>query len=116
MIAVGIHQPLAITDQVALALQSFVEIGGEDRVPFGERGIKDFNAAAELNTKLLGSGANAILAADELRGAEALLHKTRRRSDYLLLFAFGENHALGLTPQPGEDLLQHAGDRIAPAQ
>ena len=58
--------------------------------------------------------AHAILAADQQRGAEPLVHEARGGADHLLLLAFGEDHALGLTAQPLEHARQHAGDRIAP--
>ena len=61
-----------------------------------------------------GGGVHAVLAADQERGAEPLVHEARRGADHLLFLALGEHHALGLPAQPREDLHQRAGDRIAP--
>ena len=57
--------------------------------------------------------AHAVLAADQQRRAEPLLHEARGGADHLLLLALGEHHALRPPPQPLVDALQHAGDRIA---
>ncbi len=55
-----------------------------------------------------------VLAADQQRGAEPLMHEACGGADHLLLLALGEHHALRRATQPLEHLLQHAGDRIAP--
>ena len=46
------------------------------------------------------------LAADQERGAEALVHEACRGADHLLLFALGKDDALRLPAQPFEHPLQ----------
>src|SRR5215211_8791591 len=85
-----------------------------DRITVGEGGVDDFDTTDELDAQPRGSVAHALLAADQKRGAEPLVHKASGSPDHLFLLALGEHYALWLPPQPLVDALQHAGDGIAP--
>src|SRR5262249_38974410 len=114
VIAILVDQPMAIALQVAFALKALVEIVGVDGVSLRECSIDDLDAAAKLDAERRGAGAHAILASDEERGAEPLLHEPRRRTDDLLFLAFSEDDALRPPTQPLIDTLQHARHRVAP--
>ena len=58
--------------------------------------------------------AHPLLAADQQRRAEPLLHERGGGADHLLFLALGEHDAARLPAQALEHALQHAGDRIAP--
>ena len=115
MVAVLVDQTVAIALQEAFALQPFVEMVGIGVVALRERRIDDSDAAAKLDAERGRALAYAILAADQERAAQSLLHKTRGGADHLFLLAFREDHALRAPPQPLVDALQHTGDRIATA-
>ena len=61
--------------------------------------VDDLDAAAEFDAGRICGFAHAIFAADQQRGAEALLHERRGGADYLLLFALGEHDAARLPAQ-----------------
>ena len=77
--------------------------------------IDDLNAAAKLDAERLRGLLHALLAADQKRGTQPLLHERGRRADHLLLFTFGKDHAPRLPAQHFEHPLQHAGDRVTAA-
>ena len=114
MVAVLIDHALAVAHQVAVALQSLVQeidVGG---VSVRQPCVDDLDAFGNFDAGLFRGLPHAVLAADEQRRAEPLMHKARRRADHLFLFAFCENDALGVTAQPVEHLHQSPSDRIAP--
>ncbi len=113
MVAVLVHQALHIALQEPLTLQPLVEIGGVGGVALRQPRIDDLDAVAELDAEMAGAFTHAILATDQQRGAEVLLHEARGGADHLLFLAFGEHHALRAPPQALGDLLQHAGGRVA---
>ena len=112
MVAVLVDQPLAVAKQIALPLQPLVQEGRIGGIAPRQPRVEDLDALGQLDAGVLRGLAHALLAADELRGAEPLLHEIRGRANDLLLLAFREHHALGLAPEPLEHPREHAGDRI----
>ena len=53
VVAVLVDQALAVAEQVALALQALVEIGGVVGVALRQRGVDDLDALAELDAEVL---------------------------------------------------------------
>ena len=115
VIAVLVHQALAVTLQKAVTLQPLIEIGRIGGVARGHGGVDDLDAAAELDAERLRRLAHARLAADQQRRAKPLVHERCRRADHLLLFALGKDDAPRPRAQPFVYALQHAGDRIESA-
>src|SRR6185437_12787160 len=114
MIPILVYQSLAVAQQIAAPLKALVQEVYVSRIAGRHARIDDFNFLAELNAGLARRLANPVLAPDQKRGAETLMHEARCRSDDLFFLAFGEDDALGLPTQPVEYLHKRAGDRIAP--
>src|SRR5215203_6002691 len=100
MVAVLIDQSLAIALQEAFALQPLIKIMGVDRIAVGEGGIDNLDTASELNAKPCGGVAHALLAPDQQRSPEPLVHEGSSGADHLFFLALGEDDALRLPPQP----------------
>ena len=83
-----------------------------------EAGVVDLDAVAARDIDAGGRRrlVDAVLAPDQDRRAEALVHEGHRGADDLLLLAFGEHHALRKLADALEDAVERAGDRIAPGR
>ena len=114
MVAVLVDQALAIAQQIAAPLQPLVQEVEVDGVAGRHASIDDLDAFAELDAGLACGLAHQVLAADQQRGPQPLVHETGRGADYLLFLALREHHTFRLSAQPCEDLHQRSGDRIAP--
>jgi len=95
MIAVGVHQALAIAQQIAAPLQPLVQIIEVDGVAGRHAGIDDLDAFAEFDAGLARGGLHQILAPHQQRGTQALVHEAGGGADHLLFLALGEHTLLG---------------------
>ena len=114
MIAVLVDQAMHVAQQEAFALQPLIEIGRVGAVALGKGRIDDLDAVAELDPEPARGLAHPVLAADQERAAQSLMHEARGGADHLLLLALGEHHALRPPAQALVDALQDAGHRVAP--
>ena len=95
MIAVGVHQPLAIAHQDSRAAAAARTEIGVDRVAGRQPRIDDLDAFAKLDAGLA-RGLRCTRSSRPTRSAraETLMHEARRRADHLFFLALGEHHAL----------------------
>ncbi len=114
MIAVVIDEPLAIAEQIALALKPLEQELRIDGVARGEPRVVDFDLVAEFEAGVRGGLQHPVLAPDQNGAPQPLIDEGERGVDDLLLLALGEDDALGVAAHALEHRLHHPRDRIAP--
>ena len=114
-VAVLVDHALAVSGQVALALEAGVEEFGVFGVAAGEAGVVDFDAVGVAEAEGGHGGAHAVFAADQHGGAVAGVAEGDGGADDLFLLALGEDHAAGVGADGFADAIERVGGGIEPA-
>ena len=113
-IAVKIDHALAVTMQLAIALQFAIEKVGIFGIMFGYFRIGNRQIFRAVQTQLQDCLFNPVFPAKQDRMPISGIAKCQRRADHPLFFAFGEYHAFFIRADPIQNHLQSRCCRVKP--